>query len=74
MEPATIAACGNARLVMVLTERGKEYRLIGGMEADRTEAREWIARFMKGETVREDWEYTEDMFLRTKRQMHIILF
>ena len=42
-EFATIASFGTGRLVRKLNG---DYRFLGGTTADRTEAKDWIARFM----------------------------
>jgi hypothetical protein len=45
-----LATFGEAKLI----RRGFEndYELVGGSEADREKAREWIALFMRGSSVR----------------------
>ncbi len=54
LESEVIATWGRAKLTKTLTNSGgKEYKLVGGSEKDRAEAREWIRRFMPEERVEE---------------------
>jgi hypothetical protein len=45
-----IATFGKAELIKY---HDRKYKLVGGSEPDRAEAREWISKFMRNDTVEE---------------------
>jgi hypothetical protein len=47
-EPEPIVTFGDAKLIR---RSQNDYELVGGSEADRAKAKEWIALFMKGSKV-----------------------